>query len=340
MPKKVTIKSIAEELGISFSTVSKALNDSPLIKDETKKLVIEKAAELNYKPNYFAKGLRNMGTKTIGIILNDLENPANMNMIRKISVDLANHDYTTLICDSQFDTELELKNIKSVISRMPDSIIISPISSESNNLMVLEKMFNNTIVLDSISSKVSANYIFINHERAGYLSANYIISKGHKRNLILTGPKDFSGSNLFIKGIKQAYEEYNVEFDEEFVLYSKPALEDGYQLMIQSYQKLYKDNSNPFTSVITFCDTMAFGVYAAAQKLDLKIPEDISVIGYDDSPIDSFACPALTTIHMPKERIDSLCSELLVSKLVNNDKKLIAISLEPHLVERDSVKII
>ncbi|MCG8483469.1 MAG: LacI family transcriptional regulator [Clostridia bacterium] len=335
---KITIKSIAEELGISFSTVSKALNDSPLIKDETKHLVLEKAKELNYKPNYFAKGLRNMHTKTIGIILNDLENPANMNMIRKISVDMAKYDYTTLICDSQFDTDLETKNIKTVISRMPDSVIISPINSDSNSISLLNQLFDRTIILDTINDNINTNYIFINHERAGYLSANFLIGKGHKTNLIMTGPKGFSGSNLFVKGIKQAYSEQGLELDEKYILYSKPSHNDAYKLLMESYHKLYEDESTRFTGLMAFCDTMAFGVYSAAKKLNLKIPDDLSVVGYDDSPVDTFAYPPLTTIHMPKERVASLCSDLLVSKLVNNDSKLIAVSLEPHLVERESVK--
>ena len=84
MSEKVTLKSLADALGVSVSTVSKALNDSPRLKDETKRLVHDKAKELNYRPNYFAKSLRNMNTNTIGIILSDLQNPANMNMIRRI----------------------------------------------------------------------------------------------------------------------------------------------------------------------------------------------------------------------------------------------------------------
>lgn len=136
----------------------------------------------------------------------------------------------------------------------------------------------------------------------------------------------------------QAYKENSIELNMDYVFYSFPSLKDGNDLMMQCYEKFYLDDTKRFTGIMTFCDTMAFGVYTAAQKLGLNIPNDISVIGYDDSAVDALFSPPLTTIHMPKERVTSHCSELLISRLVKNINKISAITLEPHLVERESVK--
>ncbi|MEK8127628.1 LacI family DNA-binding transcriptional regulator [Paenibacillus filicis] len=334
--KRVTIKSIAEEMGISFSTVSKALNGDPLVNKETVKRVLQKAEELNYSPNLLARGLRSKGTKTIGIILNDLENQAHTNIVRRISIDLAKHDYTTLLCDSQFDLSMERKNIKTVLSRMPDSIMISPVSSRSDNLSLLSHMWDRTIVLDYISNSIDTNYVNVNHARSGYLSAAALLSRGHLHNLVLAGPVDFPASTSYIQGIKQAYNEYGLPFQEEMIVHGVPSIEEGYKSILEKYAAQQTDQS--FTGVIAFCDTLAFGVYKAAAKLNLRIPEDISVIGYDDNPLSSFSSPPLTSVHFPRERVAAHCSDILIEKLVHQEDRLRFYSLEPHLMERGSVQ--
>ena len=107
--------------------------------------------------------------------------------------------------------------------------------------------------------------------------------------------------------------------------------------MIKCFKKFLPDKSTRFTGVISFCDDLAFGVYMAAKKNGLRVPEDISVIGYDDNPINDLTSPTLTSIHAPNERVAELCSELLISRLIKDQVNLNAISLEPHLVERNSV---
>ena len=135
--KPVTIKSIAKELGISFSTVSKALNNNPLVKEETRRLVLDTAKEMGYTPNSLAKGLRSNSTKTIAVIFNDIENPALTYIFRNISIEMANHGYTTMIFDSQFSEKQELANILTVLSRQPDFVILEPTTTNPKNLNLL-----------------------------------------------------------------------------------------------------------------------------------------------------------------------------------------------------------
>jgi DNA-binding LacI/PurR family transcriptional regulator len=329
--KHVTIKSIAEELGVSFSTVSKALNDSPLVNIETKRRVLKKAEELNYSPNIFARGLRSKDTKTIGIILNDLENPAHANIIKKIAIDLTPYGYTTLLCDSQFDQSIEKHNILTVLSKMPDCVIISPVSLNLDNLSFLSNMVDKTILLDCFSNSMQTNYVLVNHKRSGYISAMFMLKNGHTKNIVLTAPIDFPGSAQYVEGIKEAYNEAQVTFSDQMIVQCIPSLENGYKATLANFK-------DEFTGVISFCDSMAYGVYKVALKLGRKIPDDISVIGYDDNPLSFFSSPPLTTIHLPKERIASYCSEILISKLLNNEASTKFFSLEPYLVERGSVR--
>jgi len=279
-----------------------------------------------------------MNSKIIGIILNDLDIPSYVTIVHRITINLAKYDYTTLTCDSQHNSDLERKNIRTVLSRIPEALIFSPVSVKSANISLLNQVLDKTIILDNQIDNINTNYISINHERAGYLSAKYMFDNNHSNIIILSGPKDFPGSYLYLKGIGLACKEYNLNFDDKYIFYSKPSLNAGEKIIMECFEKFYSNKSTRFTGVLSFCDAMAFGVYSAAKKLNLKIPEDISVIGYDDGFINDFTAPPLTTIHAPNERVASLCSELLISRLINKKNNLNTISLEPFLVERNSVK--
>lgn len=135
MSARITIKSIANELGISFSTVSKALNHDQSISVQTRELVASKALEMGYQPNLMARGLRNKSTRSVAIILNDLNNPTNTYIIQSLSTFLLKYEYATIIFDSQVDLQTEKKNIQAALSRSPDCIIISPVSIDRKSVV-------------------------------------------------------------------------------------------------------------------------------------------------------------------------------------------------------------
>ncbi len=334
----ITIKYIAEQLGVSFSTVAKALNDDPVVKEETRKRVQDKAAELGYYPNILAKGLRSKVSKTIGIILNDIENPTRSHIVKRISVDLAKYGYTTLIFDSQYDLDIEKRNILNVLSRMPDCVVISPVSKDIVNLSLLNNIFDRTVILSMMFDNIPANYVHMDHKHGGYISASAMLNYGHTRNIIFVEPIDFPSSVQFLDGVKLAYKEKDVPFDEDLVIYRIPSIENGCDAICSLYDSKKKGFTIPFTGVIANYDMYAFGVYKAAIKLGFKIPGDISVIGYDDNPMASMLTPPLTTMFMPSESVAAHCSAILLSKLVDKDPTIKSYDLKPYLVERDSIK--
>ena len=334
---KVTIKYIAKQMGISFSTVSKALKNDPLVKEETRIAVQEKAEELGYLPNIFARGLHRKPTKTIGVILNDIENPTRTHIIKRVLIEMAKYGYTTLIFDSQYDVKIEKRNILSVLSRIPDGIVISPVNKNKENILLLQSMFPRTIILSQISKSIPANYVHMDHKRGGYISASTMIENGHTRNLIITEPLNFPSSYQFLDGIKQAYAENNIQMDENLIVYTVPSIKNGY-LAIQDFCAKNKQSVLPFTGVIANYDIFALGVYNWAVEAGYKIPEDISIIGYDNNPVSGLLTPPLTTLHMPTEEIASCCTEILISKLIHNNDSIQNYTFFPHLVMRDSIK--
>lgn len=342
MPKKqeinVTIKHIAEEMGVSFSTVAKALNNDPVVKEATREKVQKKAVEMGYLPNIIAKGLRSKSTKTVGVILNDIENPTRTHVVKKVSIDLANIGYTTLIFDSQYDLEIERKNVLSALSHMPDAIIISPVSVKSKNLILLKNMYDRTIILGRQITGIPTHYVHMDHRQGGYLSASTMIENGHKNNLILNDPKDAPSGIQFIEGVQNAYAKSGLKLEENRIFSFFPSIENSCNLILSLFNQEKHLFQIPFSGIIASYDILAFGVYQAAHKLRLKIPGEISIIGYDDNPIARLLDPPLSTIYMPTDEIASKCTEILHKRLILNDPEVKVHVLHPRLIVRESIR--
>ncbi len=328
----VTIKTIASEMGLSFSTVAKALNEDPLIKEETRARVQEKAAEMGYFPNVMARSLRNNSTKNIALIFNDIENPSLAHIFGRITKEMGGHGYSTLICDSQYDTAVEAHNISTVLSRKPEAVIISPVTSDPARLRLLKNMADRVIVLGDTLDGFQSNYVHVDYVLGGYISAKEMIENGHTSNMVITEPEYCPTCRQFIQGVEKAYREYGLSLDREMIYYCPPSIENGRQYVMEQYGK-----GGSFTGVITLCDALAYGVYKAAAMLGLTIPSDISVIGFDDYALSSFAMPPLTTVCLPTERIAERCAEILNTKLKGDSESTQIFSIEPHLVQRKSI---
>jgi LacI family transcriptional regulator len=323
--------------GISFSTVSKALNNNPAIKEGTRKMVLNKANEMGYTPNSLAKGLRSNSTKTIAIIFNDIENPVLTYIFRNISIKMADHGYTTMIFDSQFSEKIERANILTVLSRKPDFIILEPTSMNPNNLKLLSEMSNRLILQGVRYETMNCHHVHVDYAHGGYLAACEMLSNGHRDCLVITEPLSFPTSEQFVLGIERAYNEYEVPFNRDMVKTTHSSITNSFQTM----QKLWDYDTNafsiPFTGVLTFDDNLAYGVYKAAMQYNFKIPEDISVIGFDDNPLSAFSMPSLTTIHLPKEKMAENYISILQSALLEGRTETCFFSSDPILIPRDSV---
>lgn len=336
--KSVTIKSIAKVLGISFSTVSKALNNSPLIKEETKKMVLAKAEEMGYTPNSLARGLRNNESHTIAMILNDIENPVLTHIFKCISVEMAKYGYTSMILDSQFNIETERNNILGTLAQKPDFIILEPASTDLANLKLLSSSQFRLILLGPRFNINTFHQVSVDYMQGGYSAAMNMLSAGHRENLVITTPLNVPNSSHFFSGIRKAYNEFGYELPDERVLTTtNPSVLGGFKVINDLWDYSAGKFSIPFTGIMTFDDNVAYGVYQAAKQLSLRIPEDISVSGFDDNPLSAFSSPSLTTVHLPREKIADSCLEIIKSVLLHADHQTHVYCIEPYLVKRNSV---
>ena len=333
----VTIKDIAKKLGISFSTVAKALNDDPVVAEETRKRVQEKAREMEYFPNLMAIGLRSKSTRSIGMILNDLENPTRSYILKKISMEMVQHGFTPFIFDSAYDENIERQNILNLLSRMPEGILISPVTKQFTNIHLLEKVYDRTIILSKENEGIPTNYVHMDHIKGGYIAASTMLALGHTKNLIIMEPPDYPSAVQFNIGVTQAYKDFGLLLDEKYISYAFPNMDGGAKAVVNFFDSGKHQFKHFITGVIASNDLMAIGVYKAAQQIGISIPNDISVIGYDDLPIASLVTPQLSTLIYPKEKIARHCTDILLSKLQNNDPTIFKFSLEPDLILRKSI---
>jgi len=335
--ENITIKFIAEKAGVSFSTVAKALHDNPAINSETRERVKAIAKKYNYRPNILAKGLRNRRTRTIGVILNDLQSPFYSDIYKAIGDVLTTKGYTMFLTDSKYDEKIEKANISTMISQGVEGIIISSVSEESENINLLLQENVSTVFIDNRPLREDVCCTYVDHETAATLACDYLISKGHKDILLLNGPKNLPSSKHFLAGYKDSLSRANIPYKSKLVKHNPIELEETCNQMHKIFT--HEDSVKPhdFTAIATLSDVIAIGVYEAALREGFSIPQSYSVIGYDNILATKYLNPSLTTINQPKEQTGLLAVNLLLDCIENPDKETIQIILNPELILRSSV---
>lgn len=329
-PKKVTVKTIAKELGLSFSTVAKAINGDPSVKKSTREIVLRKCDQLGYTPSSAARSLRKQKSCTTTIIFNDLQNPILTKIFDTIALRLQ-PEYTTNVCDSQFDLKMEKAHILSALASRSDLILIEPASLNDPNFKLLANSTDKTLLFGAKHDFPSSS-IVIDYELGGYLAAREMLE--HKRfdNAVFSTPAYFPSCAAFLRGIKKAYGEFGKIFDDSRFY----AMDSSETPAFTKALELMQDKDRMPEGYITFCDVLAAGVYKAARKNGLSIPKDISVMGHDNYPLSDLLSPGLSTIDIPADTIADNCvtlmKDILSGKVTNSNY-----FFRPTLIQRESV---
>ncbi len=336
--KKIDIKYIAKVAGVSPSTVSRALRKDPTANPKTAERIISIAKELNYYPDSLAKGLRDQKTHTIGIILNDLNNPFYTEILQVIGEILNNNDYSMFVNYSSWDLERERKNIINLLSRRVDGIIISPVNDRSENIHLISDSDVEMVLIDCYPYFNNTSYVYTKHGKGAVISTEYLIKNGHKDILLYSGPLETDLAKDFQNSYKKTLEEHGIKVNDELIIQSDElSIEGGYR----TFKNILTKNriSSHFTAIITISDLLAIGIYKAANELGLEIPGHYSLIGYDNIEVASALKPPLTTIHQPRKRIGENSTRILLNNIKDAGKKIIEkVVFDPHLVIRGSVR--
>lgn len=335
---RTTITDIARELKISPSTVSRALNNHPAISKKTRDAVIELAQKLNYQPNLLALNLLRKRTNTIGIIVPEITSSFFSSVINGIQDLLSPLGVNMMISQSNESMEEEKSILRSFASIRVDGFLISP-SSETKNFDHLKILTDNNIplvIFDRDCEGLEVDKVFVDEYSGAFQAVEYLVKTGCRRIAHIAGPLSLSTARHRLKAYKDALALHQIPVKEEYIVESSGFTpEHG----IEPTQKLLALPSPP-DAVFAINDGVAIGAMYVIKKTGLVIPDEISVVGFDDDPHSCYFSPSLSTVWQPTYELGMLSARILMKRInSNNDLSDIRVEeLYPELIVRGSSK--
>ncbi|MEE9618293.1 MAG: LacI family DNA-binding transcriptional regulator [Anaerolineae bacterium] len=290
---RVSIKDIAKAAGVSHSTVSRALSDSPLIKAETKARIQQLAQEMGYSPDAIARSLVTQRTHTVGVVVTTITDPFVAEVVQGIEDTAQENDYSVILASSASEPERELAAVEMLRAKRVDSLIVTSSRVGALYLEHLER-FGVPVVLVNNHNRQSGRYTFsvsVDNQHGGHLATAHLIQRGHRRIGYVSGPADHSDDAERLAGYRLALDESGITFDPALVVHGNGRL-DGGERALRTLAGL----AEPPTAVFCYNDMTAIGLISAARQAGLSVPDDLAVVGFDDIPLAAHVYPSLTTV--------------------------------------------
>jgi LacI family transcriptional regulator len=338
---RVTIKDIASELNISASTVSRALQDHPALKKETKQAVRDLAEKWNYQPNTMALNFLRQTSTTIAVIVPDITSYFFSAAVTGIQDILVSSEYNIMICVSNESFEEEVRIIDKLSKVQIAGILVAP-SSTTHSFDHIRKLQRNNIplvIFDRDCTGVEAHKVLVDDYLGAFNAVEYLINTGCKKIAHITGASDMSTNNHRLQGYLDALKKNNLPILNEYIIHAKGfEHEDG----IEPTEALLKSDNIP-DAIFAVNDRLAVSAMWTAKKLNFRIPEDISIMGFDDEPHSTYFAPALSTVWQPVYSMGMLSARILLHDIrrnENEDQKLRYEVFKTELIIRGTSKTI
>ncbi len=335
--KIVTLKRISEECGVSTTTVSRVLSGQATqyrIKKETEKIVKKMAKKLNYVPNQLARGLRLKRSFSIGLVLPDIANPFFATIAKNISIEAHKLGYSLLLSDSQDDTKIEINSINYMKNRVVDGFIVCPVGQQFDHFLNFFDQGEKMVIVDRYFPDLNCPSIISDNYKGVIEGIDYFIENGHSRIGFIQGELNNSVNDERIQGYKEALNKHNIPLNDSLIIGDSFGERNGY-----ISTKLLLHRSPRVTAIFASSNLISLGALRAISEEGLKIPDDISLISFDDQPYSDLLNPPMTTIIQQKEEIGKLAFKLLMDQI--NTKEIIktqVIVMPTKLIKRKSVK--
>ena len=330
----MTIKDIAKIANVSTATVSRVLNNNYKgnMRKETYERVEKIIIETSYIPHAVAAGLRKGLLKTVGVILPDSTNPYYAQLGRAIENEAFKNGYLTLVCNTDLDVNKEIFYIRLLLGHRVSGIILCSTGLNARQIKSILPKEIYVVLLDEEIKDFDADLVIVNDFLGGYMGAQYLYNLGHRNVAVITGPKNLSSSQQRLTGYLKFMKEKGINIDYNNIIASNYTLESSYRIV----KKLFYSKSS-ISAIFTFNDLMAIGAIKALYEMNIRVPDEISVLGFDNIFLDNLVTPNITTIETPINRL----AKLAVKKLVNQqckEEKTKKIIVDPKLIERQSCK--
>lgn len=329
-----TIKDVAKHAGVSTSTVSHVLNKTRYVSENITERVTKAVEELNYAPSALARSLKIKNTRTFGMLVTTSVNPFFAEVVKGVERRCYEQGYNLLLCNTEGDLDRLNFNIDMLLQKKVDGLLLlsDEIASQNLNIFARHKPVP-TVVMDCGETNFPCDKIQNNSLHGGYLATQHLINQGHCKIGCISGPNEKQAASERFSGYMQAMLEAGLEINEQWHAFADFDCEGGKK----AFESMLAAGDMP-TALFVCNDMMAIGVINAASKHGISVPEDLSVIGYDDISLAKFVTPSLTTIHQPKFNLGRKAFDTLLDQIQSRRETNVEIHLEGTLIERDSVK--
>lgn len=327
-----TIRDIAKLAGVSTTTVSRIINKKPYAASEaTTKRVLEIIEEMNYKPNPLAQGLITKKTRTIGLIIPDIVNPFFPEIARGVE-DIANKmGFNVFLCNTDDDLKKEKKYINALREKYVDGIILTVASDPRyEHIAELEKSDIPIVMMDRQVGHENGKCVFIDNLEGGYLATKHLIELGHEKIGCITGPLKTKGAIDRYKGYEKALKESGIKIDRKLVIESNYKIHGG----VEATKLLLKQSD--LTAIFACNDTMAYGAYKELKKKGYVIPEDMSIVGFDNIYLSQMLEKELTTVSQPTYKMGVAAADMLIKVIEGKRVNKKQLCFKPELIIRES----
>ncbi|QHQ60853.1 substrate-binding domain-containing protein [Anaerocolumna sedimenticola] len=331
-----TIKDIAKYTGLGLATISSYLNGGN-VREENRKKIEAAIKELNFEVNEVARGLKTNKTKTIGVVIPELNINFCTEIITAMEDVLRNHGYATIVCDCRTNKELEKNAVDFLFRKRVDGIINMPVNSDGSHLSCFHKAKKPIVLIDRKINGIECDYVLVDNLTAAKNAIQRLIDNGHKRIGMVGGPEDVFTAQERMLGYKLALMEAGIVPEDRLIEHGDYTINGGARCL----EKLVKNNRD-MTAVFVANHEMTMGAVIGINELGVKIPEELSVIGFDNTEFARACKPKLTIVTQPKEEIGKNVAELILKRIAENKSEqeieYKIIKLQTDIMEGNSIR--
>jgi LacI family transcriptional regulator, galactose operon repressor len=328
----VTVANVAQRAGVSAATAARVLSGRGYASEGARRAVLEAAKEIGYVPNHIARSLRTRRTMLAGLLIGDVENSFYSVIAKNVESVAKDAGYQVVLCNSNDDPETESQYLRLLDGMRVDGLIITPTGSNQRHLRRLIENGTVIVQIDRMVEGLNADAVLLDNEAGAMAGVSHLIAAGHARIGILTGPREVLTARERLEGYERALREHRIPVRGELIK-AGSFLHDH---AVEAATELLRSRPAP-TAIFAANNVLAEGCYLALDRLGLKVPQDLSLVAFDDVPWMSIVRPQLTTVRQPVADMARSATELLLRRLKDNAPTPSTSVFRSELVVRGSV---
>jgi LacI family transcriptional regulator len=332
-----TIKDVAALAGVSFTTVSHVLNDTRPVSADARRRVLAAVDEIGYLPSAVARSLRKSETKIVGVLVPNVQNPFFAELVCGVEECCRLAGFSVFLCNSDNDPKRQQQYMRTLLEKRVDGLLLSSAGDDEALARIFKLASVPSVTVDRLVPGARADRVSVDNRQGAYNAVRHLLELGHRRIACLSGPAEFEVARERIDGWRGALLEAGITPDDSLVIESDFSSPGGYKA-VRALLRAQADGAvaQPVTAIFASNDMMAIGALRAAAELGLKLPQQLSVVGFDDVELSRYVFPALTTVGCSIRQLGQEAARVLIERIDNPGAALREVLLTPRLVVRES----